>query len=236
LNADALLDILEIPADAVPPTVAGELYLKALVTHGFRLVEREFTQDGDTFFAFVVPEAALEDNEVVAQMVARGIATARFAACVLMVDFPNPVFSPARAHLLRYVGRSPALDARGGGLSDQLAGAITDAAEATPMGSPERTFAANWALPEDGWADEFAGRIQGYLEAVGRRIGTPEGFDDYVRLAESRRREFAGLRLNEFSLTLPATTIPPDAPLLEMAEDGTVRPKTRPSQKKGSLR
>lgn len=226
LNADALLDVLEIPADAVPPTVAGELYLKSLVTHGFRLVERDFVQEGDTFFAFVVPEAALEDNEVVGQMIARGILTARFAASVLMVDFPNPVFSPARAHLLRYVGRSMALDPAGGGLSDQIADAITEAAEATPAGSPERAFAANWALPEAEWADMFAARIQRYLEAVGRRIATPEGFDDYVRLAESRRREFAGMRLNEFSLTLPMTTIPADAPLLEMAEDGTVRPKS----------
>lgn len=226
LNADALLDILEIPADATPPAAPGELYLKSLVTHGFQLVERDFAQDGDTFFAFVVPEAALEDNEVVAQMVARGLLTARFAASVLMVDFCNPVFSAARAHLLRYVARSLTIDAAGGGLSAQIAGAIAEAAEATPDGSPERAFVANWALPDAEWADAFAARIQRYLEAAGRRIVTPEGFDDYVRLAESRRREFAALRLNEFSLTLPTTTIPSDAPLLEMAEDASVRVKT----------
>ena len=63
------------------------------------------------------------------------------------------------------------------------------------------------------------------MNAVTLRIGTDQGFDDYVRLAESRRREFKSSRLNEFTLTLPVTNIPPDAPLLQLNEDGTIRQK-----------
>lgn len=70
-----------------------------------------------------------------------------------------------------------------------------------------------------------AARIEDYITAIHGRISTAEGFADYVRLAESRRREFKRLRLNEFALTLPVTNIPLDAPLLQMNEDGTVSEK-----------
>ena len=45
------------------------------------------------------------------------------------------------------------------------------------------------------------------------------------RLAESRRREFSPLPLNEAPLLIPKTNIPQDAPLLQMTDRGTVVPK-----------
>ncbi len=229
LNTDSLLDDLGIPARFVPPSVAGKLYLDSLARYDFALVEGEFRQPGDAFFAFTVPEAAFEDIEVVNQLVRRKIISAQFAASVLMVDFPNPVFSSARGKLLGYVPPAATVDPAGGGVSQQVAEVIVQAATGLPAGSPEAQFAEHWGLPDAQWREEFAGRIQDYVNAVTIRIGTTQGFDDYVRLAESRRREFKRSRLNEFTLTLPVTNIPPDAPLLQMNPDGTISEKPAPA-------
>jgi hypothetical protein len=229
LNADSLLDDLGIPARFVPPSVEGQLYLDSLARYDFALVEGEFRQPGDAFFAFVVPEAAFEDIEVVNQLVRRKIISAQFAASVLMVDFPNPVFSPARGKLLGYVPPAATVNPAGGGVSQQIAEAIMQAADGLPPDSPEAQFADHWRLADTEWRDVFAGRIQDYTTAVTVRIGTAQGFDDYVRLAESRRREFKSRRLNEFTLTLPVTNVPSDAPLLQMNHDGTISEKPVPA-------
>ncbi|MER7707681.1 hypothetical protein ABTX81_32870 [Kitasatospora sp. NPDC097605] len=223
LNGDALINDLALPVTASVPLAPADLYLAALTTFGFRLQERAsgFTRPGDTFFAFVVPEAAFEDNDVIRRMVEGGLLPAKFAACALMVDFGNPVFSADRARLMAYVPTGPTPAA---GLAEEVARAITEAAGTLPAGSPEARFAADWALPDADWPQAFADRIDTYLGHVSARIGTRAGFEDYVRLAESRRRDFRAMRLNEFDLTLPATDIPADAPRLAMLEDATVAP------------
>jgi hypothetical protein len=224
LNADLLLDALAIPADVGRPTAPANLYADSITKYQFALTEGDFRQSGDTFFAFLVPESALEDNQVVIESVQAGLLSPHFAASVLMVDFPNPVFSGRRAAFLRYVPPSISL-ASDRDISGVIAGAITSAAPGTPPGSPEREFAANWSLPPAQWPATFANRIERYLSAVSQRALTPEGFDDYTRLADSRRREFRSMRLFEFTMTLPVTSIPADAPLLSMNEDGTVSRK-----------
>ncbi|MBV9160558.1 MAG: hypothetical protein JO309_12525 [Pseudonocardiales bacterium] len=228
-NNNGLIDGLNIPLrdDFTPPVVTAKLYADSLVRYDFALTQGEFTQKGDTFFAFVVPEVAFEDIDVVNQMVSREILTAHFAASVLMVDFPNPVFSGARAKLLQYVPTEAKLDIAGGGLSRQIADTIITSAASHQAGTPEAEFRANWELADSDWQNSFAARIEDYMTAVSTRIATAQGFDDYVRLAESRRREFKTMRLNEFSLTLPKTNIPLEAPLLQMQPNGTVREKTR---------
>ncbi|MEV7389678.1 hypothetical protein [Streptomyces sp. NPDC091215] len=224
LNSDALLSDLELPVmAALPPMVPAAHYVESLGTFDFALEEKSsgFSQPGDTFFAFVVPEPACEDNEVVRQMVKQGLITGKFAACAFMVDFTNPVFSPVREQLMAHVPTTPTAVAE---LQDHIARAIVDAAASLPPGSPEGRFAADWVLADDTWPKAFAQRIDDYLGHVGRRIQESAGFDDYVRLAESRRRDFKAMRLNEFELTLPTTNIPADAPRLRMNDDGTVAP------------
>ncbi|GIG59910.1 hypothetical protein Lfu02_42820 [Longispora fulva] len=221
LNNDALFDVLEIPSQAGAPAVRAALYVDSLTTFQFRLEEKAsgFTQPGDTFFAFVVPEAAYEDLDVVSQLIDTEVLTARFVACALMVDFTNPVFSPDRAHLMRYV---PRVRTPVAGLSERIAGAIVAGAAGKPASSPEAVFAANWAVPERDWRTVFGARTDAYLGKVSARITTPTGFEDYTRLAESRRRDFRRMKLNEFALTLPVTNIAANAPALRMGEDGTV--------------
>jgi hypothetical protein len=182
---------------------------------------------GDTFFAFLVPEPAFEDLDVLSQLLRRKILTPRFAACLLMVDFPNPVFSTRRQRLMRYVpGRSRLTDG-GSNLPSAMVAAIEEAMSDPPPGSPEGEFLAGWRLPETGWKAAFERRIERYFEALRARANTEEGFDGWVRLADSRRRQFRGRPLAEFGLTLPTTNIPKDAPFLEMNEDGTVRETQR---------
>ncbi|MFE9747098.1 hypothetical protein ACFYOT_19525 [Saccharothrix saharensis] len=220
LHNEALLDVLGIPADFEIPAMSAPAYLDRLRHYDHRLTEGDFSQPGDAFFAFVVPEPAFEDLHVVDRMIQAGILGARFVACVLMVDFPNPVFSRRRARLFAHCPTTPlAVDA---GLDERLAQAIVAAAD--DDASPEAEFAANWAVPD--WPDRFAERIDDYVRAVTARLGTPQGTDDYVRLAESRRREFRWSKLAEFTLTVPRTNIPDNAPLLGMAPDGSVHPKT----------
>lgn len=221
LNQDVLFDDLLLFTQAAPPRAAAARYVAGLTRFGFELEETHsaFSQPGDTFFAFVVPEAAHEDNEVVRQMVRKGLISAKFAACVLMVDFPNPVFSPARSHLAQYVPTMPTKTVE---LCDKVAQAISDAARTLPADSPEGRFDAHWRVPDDAWRTVFGQRVDAYLRKVTEQIRTESGFDDYVRLAESRRRQFRLMKLNEFELTLPVTNIPPGAPALAMREDATV--------------
>jgi hypothetical protein len=104
-DRDALLNRIELDPQIDPISVEGRLYLDSLERYDFALVDDWGTlwQKGDTFFAFLVPEPAFEDLDVLSQLLGRNILTARFAACLLMVDFPNPVFSTRRQHLMRYV-------------------------------------------------------------------------------------------------------------------------------------
>lgn len=223
-NGDALLDVLGLVTTVPLPQIDAGLYARSLEVFGFRLEERfsGFVRPGDAFFAFPYPEASLEDNAVVQQLVLRGLVSERFAACALMTDFPNPVFSTDRARLAAY---APAGPVPADELGERTARAIVEAARELPADSPEARFAADWALPDGERPAVFGARLDAYLRRVTERIATEEGFHDYVRLAESRRRQFRALRLNEFDLTLPVTDIPATDPLLRMREDGTVAPQ-----------
>lgn len=217
-NLEAL-EKLGVATPGAAPSVWGRFYRESLTRYRFRLTdEHGFEQPGDTHFAFLVPEPALEDNDVVLQCVRQGLLTARFAACALMVDFPNPVYSSRRGTLLRHGPEMSGLS----DLSERTAQAIIAAAETAGPRSPEGEFAELWQLGEEGWAQECATRLANYMQAVNARLTTEDGFDAYVRLAESRRRIFATTSLNEFPLLLPRTDIPQDMPPLQMRPDGTV--------------
>lgn len=222
-DQEALLNVIGLAPDVVPFQVDGALYLDSLQQFGFELRADGFSQPGDVFFAFPFPEPAFEDRSVLEQMLQQGILSERFAAALLMVDFPNPVFSPRRAALTRYTPESAPPGAR---VEDAFVAAVQAAAAALPAESPEHEFLANWSLPEDGWRAAYEARLVAYVAAATARAATPDGWSDAVRLAESRRREFCKRPLAEFRLTLPvATAIPKDAPPLEMRADGSVHPR-----------
>ncbi|MGH8580632.1 MAG: hypothetical protein ACREVK_11105 [Gammaproteobacteria bacterium] len=60
-------------------------------------------QRGDANFAWFVPEPSHLDNSMVDRLLRRGVVTKEFVAAVLAIDLERPVFSAARASLLRFV-------------------------------------------------------------------------------------------------------------------------------------
>lgn len=232
VNRDALFNVLRLNPEVELPRVSGEHYLSAVGRFQLALADPSpsinFRLPGDTFFAFLVPEPSFEDFEALRQMLEKKIVTPKFAACVLMIDFQNPIYSEARQRLARYAPPSGALQ---GGASDvpaRFADRVAQAAQGLPPDSPEQQFLSNWNLPDDQWQNVFRERIRGYLTAVNGRLSAQEGFDDYMRLAVSRRREFTASpakSLAEFPLLLPRSNVPAAAPLLRMNPDGSVSPK-----------
>jgi len=221
VDSDTLAESLGLPA---PPmfSAPGQSYLDALEHFEVALVSGRFRQDGDTHFAFAVPERAFEDVAVVRKCLDIGLITDRFVACALMVDFANPVFSTVRPRLLRYVPDTATLTDSSSDLSEQIVAAVEQAATNTPGGSPEREFLASWQLG-DGWRGEFGRRLEAYYTAVQQRLDDPDGFEAIFRLAESRRQRVRRMELSEGrSLLFARTNIDRAARPLVMRPDATV--------------
>lgn len=208
----------------VPPLVLSRERYQALVSqHDLRVRGEGIDQPGDVPFCFTVPERALEDVLVTRELIRSGAMSARLAACLLMVDVANPIFSASRASLLEHLPSAIGFGA-GGTLDDTFVPNLEAAASTGHAAATE--FVANWQLGPDAWRGTFVQRLESFLAAVIARLATDEGADDVFRLAESRRREFRQRPLAEFGLSLPqAVAIPEDAPALRMALDGTVVPK-----------
>lgn len=191
-----------------PLSVSRSIYSSSLTTFKFRLDDGQgFSKPGDTHFAFVVPERAFEDTETLRQAIARGLITKRLAAALLMVDFPNPVFSKRRAALLAHAPSGATITKGKSTYSAELAQAILDAAPSTPAGSPEKEFADRWAkaakLP-----GELGAELNAYYGKLEQKLKTQAGFDDFVRLAESQRNEVRQMPIFEFRLLFPETNVP----------------------------
>lgn len=190
-----------------PLKVRSDLYLTSLDQFEFHLTDGQgFSRAGDTHFAFIVPERAFEDVELVRVAIERGLLTERFAACLLMTDFANPVFSARRAKLVEHTPATASLRDGKSSFSQDMADAILAAAEAAGESSPEAEFRSHWQAGNR-WREQFNQMLAAYYEAVTGRLTTQEGFDDYCRLAESRRNRVRQLPIFESPLLFPATNI-----------------------------
>jgi hypothetical protein len=206
-----------------PLSVSRGRYNKGLQTFAFKLSDGNgFTQPGDTHFAFVVPERAVEDIETMGQAIERGLITRRLAAALLMVDFPNPVFSARRATLLKHAPANARIMNGKSTYSEDMAKAIIAAALNTPQGSPEKEFVDRWdkakTLP-----GKLADELEKYYDAIEQKLKTQNGFDDFVRLAESHRNRVRETPLFEFPLLFPVTNIPENQRRV-MRRDASVAP------------
>lgn len=201
-------DRVGLPA---PPqfVVSRAIYKKSLQTFDFRLDSGDgFVQPGDTHFAFVVPERAFEDVETLGQAIDRGLITRRLGAALLMVDFPNPVFSPRRASLLKHAPPAATITNGKSTYSEEMAQAIIAAAAATPAGSPEKEFADRWKKAAD-LPGPLGAELQKYYDAIGKKLETQTGFDAFVTLAESHRNRMEDeTPLVEFPMLFATTSIP----------------------------
>lgn len=207
VDSEALTELLNLPAPP-PFEVPSAVYRRSLQTFQVALTDGAgFSRQGDTHFAFNVPERAFEDREALREAIRIGLLTDRLAAALLMTDFANPVFSARRAALLRHVPATATVSAGGSDFSEQLANAIVAVAKDTPEASPEREFAGLWAAGE-AWPERFGELLSAYYQAVSRRLSTQEGFDAYMRLAESRRERVRQMPIFESPLLFAQTNIP----------------------------
>jgi hypothetical protein len=219
VDSEALTETLGLQA---PPAfaVAGQLYSESLQTFAVKLDDEQgFASPGDTHFAFVIPERASEDQETLREAIRIGLITDRLAACLLMTDFPNPVYSARRASLLRHVPTNAQVAAGQSDFSQQTADTILAAAANAPEGSPEREFAERWGAG-NGWKDAFNTLLGNYYAAVTNQLQSQAGFDAYFRLAESRRDRVRDLPIFESPLLFAHTNIP--KAVRAMTGDGTV--------------
>ena len=231
VNRDILFDAieLELPDPEVTSVViAGGLYRACLKRYDVHRTDGGIRIEGDVHFAFLTPEAAFEDTDLAAQMLTAGLLTRRLLLALTMTDFTNPVFSPRRARLLRYVppqitaqehaGR--ALEASFGEALDHAARDDEDGAGAAH--SAEREFLELWNASDlEALAIE---RIAAYFHALQSGATDLAIVDGWFRLAEHRRRRFRERKLSEFALTTPRTNIPANAPALRMSPSGVAEP------------
>lgn len=190
----------------------------------------DYKQPGATFFAFFVPAPAYEDTKAIQQLIRNQVISDKFAAAVLMVDFANPVFSQPRSSLMTYAAKITSGKADGIDIPNQFAALVTAAAAGKPAvdpahlakATPEQQFLYYWNQTD--WQAACVTQINAYLQAVGSRIGTTAGANDYLTLAIFRGLQFANdplvCQLNEKSLLLPTSNLG----RIMMLPDGTISP------------
>ena len=232
--------ILGFPLKPVNTSVSWGRYLQLISDSGFQfaLIDGEFRQIGDTYFAFFVPEPAAEDIDLLRRMVQNGLVPPKLAASFLMVDFPNPVYSPRRNHLLRYLGSIPDSMPGENNVSDpsrQLAENIRKVAqtqspckiEDPAMCTPEQEFVRFWLSPDENWRVQFAAQIQNYLKLVSESLQDSDKLKNFIMLSISRRHDFKtsapGANLFETNLLFPRTNLDPNPPFLQMTIAGKVK-------------
>jgi len=221
-DIEGLVTTAELTVSVPPLVMTGERYAALVDKYDLRVRGGSVDFAGDVPFAFTVPERAEEDQLAARILVERGVISPRLAACLLMIDFPNPVGSKRRAALLAFFPDTVRLAAKPP-LDKAFVDAVTAATPSTPSTSPEREFLANWKLGPDDWKSAFEARLTAYLAALAKRLNTNAGCDAVFRLAESRRREFRNRPIAEFDLSLPrAVKIPATAKRLAMNERAQV--------------
>ncbi len=233
------LEILKLKGPEAPFSTPGAHYGQALGDFGAVVKneapgrprgdgEDEFERRGDTHFAFFVPERAFEDVNFLKQLVAPetgppllDLVSPRLAACLLMVDFPNPVFSEARAGLISHVSPGPLAKEQWSGFSEELGDKI--AAAAGEEDTAEAQFKVLWDQGEDGWQDAANRLLDQYYKGVSETVETAEGFANYFKLAEARRDRVRAMRIDETPLLFAQTNLEAEElGKLMMGRDGKV--------------
>ena len=177
---------------------------------------------------FTILQSSIEDSYGAAAMqnLKAGKATVQLFSestinALCMVDFWNPIYSWRRGRLMQYVPTSTTLNGTTYDLESNFVNAVKASGAFKDPNSPEYAFIQLLGVP----ATIHQSRVKAYIDNVGRRLKSYEGLLDYMKLAESRRRIYRPLPLDEFGATLPyALKLGPDLPMYEMMEAGTIQP------------
>lgn len=227
VDSECLHEVLGLSAPSPEQiTAPAKPYREILAGHGVTIrAEGQPLLDPpqDTHFAFVVPERAFEDIETVRLAIDMGVVSRRLAACLLMVDFTNPVFSDRREALLEHVPQAATLAGDQSSFSAEFANAIVGSDAASKEESPEAEFARLWSVG-DAWPQEFAPKLTAYYELVAASLSNPGGLAEIFRLAESRRNRVREMPIGRETHLLFATPEPRLTESLRMLATGEVIP------------
>jgi hypothetical protein len=183
---------IEIPwGFFVDPRLAGlagqvrvdlQLYQKVLQKVEARFAPDETPGLTEAHHAFNSPGRSYFDNKALDVLVQQGLLDEPLIAAVLMVDFPNPLYSNARAGLLKYVPSQArnAQDLRRQLIEALRPAAANDTAAAALLANltdPERTLVQHRKV------------VQAYLDQASRAATDVEAVHDWWRLLVQRRAE-----------------------------------------------
>jgi hypothetical protein len=140
---------------------------------------------------------------------------------MIMIDPWNPLYSWKRGVLLQYVPDEATYNTTT--KSYDMDKVFTDAVKASPRikdtTSPEYEFVQNLSRPTSFFSD----MLSSYISKTQKRLKTQDGVSDYLKLAESRRRIYRPLPLDEFAFTLPWALSWKYTKPLEMTSEGTIQ-------------
>lgn len=182
------------------------------------LVVNENTEGEEMYF--IALQTSLEDSLGVLNLPDK-LVSEKLLRTILLLDFYNPVYSWRRGVLMQYLPKKTTLvDARYD-MEAIFVANIRASSHAQGTDSPETQFLALYDKPPS--FDAIKRRLGSYLRKVNYGISTAEGLTDYMKLAESRRRIYRPLPLDEFGMTLPyAIGLPTTWKLIEMTENATI--------------
>ena len=179
---------------------------------------------------FVVLQSSFEDAQGVSAIqqlgLGRGFPNALLSDkafnAIVMVDFCNPIYSWRRGVLFQYVPSTTTLQGKEYDLESNFVSAIRRSIFAKDPESPESRFLEYYDSGKG--ASDYNPIINSYLDAALSKLKTVDGLVEQLSLAESRRRLYRPLPLDEFGFTLPyAINIPVDTPPLEMMPNGSTQ-------------
>jgi hypothetical protein len=165
-----------------PVKVGLKLYKEALAAVGSRFPPESGAVPSEPRNAFLVPARSHMDNHVIDTLLARGLLDEELVAAVLAVDFTTPVYSRARAGLIRYVP-DRAKDAA------ELRKHLIKALRAAPAGDrAARELLTNLTDPKRN-AEAHRQAARAYLEVCAAAATKPAAVTDWLRVASQRRAE-----------------------------------------------
>lgn len=233
LNFDAFEQVISKPLPSIDTRVKRSDYEAALTKYSFRLIG----DIPDTFFAFSIPEPSGEDLEAIRLLLEKKIITTRLAASLLMVDFPNPVYSQKRNQLYESIKTidTGEFTAERSNVDEQIVTAIRPHSQLPPQPTnllqvqqlgPADQFLFYYQLSDADRENTMIAHLQEYLTSVRQQLDRPQGVDDYLMLAVSRRGQFATVlpgmfMIHESNILFPST--PTADPKWVMGTDGRPR-------------
>ncbi|KAF5378430.1 hypothetical protein D9757_011156 [Collybiopsis confluens] len=247
-NGNALEIILRDAGPERPFGITNDLYRQSVASLELSLYYRDratgelrvAVPGSEGPFAFPIIEPGAEDyigiQTLTVQARVAQLLPQKAIAAMLMVDFPNPLYSSRRESLMKYLPETATFNSQTSSYNviDQFISKVRASAQASNPSSAEYEILNLLNTPDGTYIGIFTKRINDYLGKVHARLqpgaggGVQSALEDYMILAESRRKIYRGREdakpggsgLNEFVMTLPRAG--KEVPYTRMKEDGHI--------------